>query len=82
MRGSGESAGEEGSGSDILTGYRLGFVFFFVCFFFCFTSPLVSHREEEGGGLHLLHGKRACEGGEVFREEVLQVEEWSDSILQ
>lgn len=75
VSGSGGSAGEEASGSDILTGYR-----FFVLFWF--RSPPVAHKEEEEGGLHLLHGKSVCEGGEVFREEVLQVEEWSNNTLE
>lgn len=34
----------------------------------------MTHKEKEEGGLHLLHGRVCvcvCEGGEMFREEVL-----------
>lgn len=75
VSGSGGSAGDEASGSDILTGDGMDFwfVFFFFSFFFllCFMSPPVVHKEEEEGGLHLLHGNSVCEGGEMLREEVL-----------
>lgn len=56
VRGSGGSAGEEASGSDILTGYGLWLFFFSLCI----RSPLMVHKEEEEGGLHLLHGKSVC----------------------
>lgn len=62
VSGSGGSVGEEASGSDILTCYRL------FCFWFRF--PPVTHEDEAEGGLHLLHGKSVCvgvcEGGEMF----------------
>lgn len=32
----------------------------------------MTHKEEEEGGLHLLHGNSMCEGGVMFWQEVLQ----------
>ncbi len=65
VSGSGGCAGEEASGSDILTGYRLFCVF---SFFLFFMSPPMVHRKEAEGGLHLLHGNSVCEGGEMLKE--------------
>lgn len=46
-------------------------------FLFCLRSPPIVHKEEEGGGLHLLHGRSVCKAGEI-----LWVEGWSSNTLQ
>lgn len=50
----------------LVTGYRLAFLGFFF-FLHCFGSPPIVQKEEEEGGLHLLHGKSVCGVGEIFR---------------
>lgn len=79
VRGSGGSAGEEGSGSDILTCRRFVLFFFCLCLLVFFPG---AHKEEEDGGLHLLHGNNVYKRWKVLNKEASQVERSSDTLKE